>query len=286
MGRNIYGTNSMSNNVHLNFVSCYVTTAETGYRNERTISEQHKTDKFSFVGFYHTFHGKGVIKTKTNTFVVGENDLVFLCYRDLLSIAALDGEWHFYAHWFFLNNLPLPMEEVFHVEQLPNQRSRTEQIIRYLNNNDFYYLCRANGLGLAMLCEILSNTNASYHNEEPYRNSIQKIIFYINQHVDENIPISDLAAQCNVCEKHFRDIFIKQTGLSPKQFILKAKMNRAAMLLTTTSWSITEISDNLSFLSPAYFVHRFKMHFGTTPSQYRKKHIAFEPQPDQVYPNP
>jgi two-component system response regulator YesN len=55
-------------------------------------------------------------------------------------------------------------------------------------------------------------------------------------------------------------------------------MNRAAMLLSTTSWSVTEISDNLAFLSPAYFVHRFKLHFGTTPSAYRKTHMGLESQ--------
>ena len=278
MGRNIYGTNTMQSNVHLNYVSCYITTAEEGYRNEMQLTAKHQTDEYSFVGFYHTFHGKGVIKTDNNTFYVQENDLIMIRYRELRSIASVDGEWHFYCHLFFINNLSLPFEKVFHVEQLPNQRSRTEQIIRYLNNNDYFYLCRANGLGQAMLCELLINTNSTYHNEEPYRHQIQKIIFYINQHVNENIPIGDLAAQCNICEKHFRDIFLKQTGVTPKQYILTAKMNRAAMLLTTTSWSVTEISDNLAFLSPAYFVHRFKMHFGTTPSAYRKTHVVLEAQ--------
>ncbi len=275
MGRNIYGTNTIQSSVSLNYVSCYITTAEVGYKNERADGPKFASDQYSFIGFYQTFHGKGLIKTKTHTFVLNENEIVFLYYRDLLSIQALDEEWHFYCHYFFLNNLSLSTEKVFSVKELPNQRARTEQIIRYLNNNDYYYVCRANGLGQAMLCELLTEINTNYY-RDPYQQAIQKVVFYINQHVEENISIGELAAQCNVCEKHFRDIFTNQMGMTPKQYILKSKMNRSAFLLTSTSYSVSEISDSLSFLSPAYFIHRFKMFFGVTPTQYRKEHASYD----------
>lgn len=285
MSLNLYGTNSMNCNVTLNYVSCYIVETEKAYRNDVFHGVQYPDeDEYSFVGFFHTFSGKGIIKTVSNTLHVETDSIVFVRYKDVLSISSCGDNWNFYCQWFFLNNLTLDYEKVFHLAPLAHERETFERIIRYLNCNDFYYLCRANGLGLTLLGELLSHIETNSLETSPNQKLIRKTLFYINQHIAEDLSINELAKQCNLSEKHFRFLFIKYTGMSPKQYIIKAKFNKATFLLINTTWNITEISDSLSFLSPAYFISRFKKYYKMTPSQWRIQNLIPE-QTNPFFPN-
>ncbi|HBF86440.1 MAG TPA: hypothetical protein DDW54_02030 [Clostridiales bacterium] len=272
MGRNIYGTNLINSNVSLNYVSCYITKAERGYRNDFPHPKPiNGADKYSFVGYFHTYFGQAVIKTVNATFNVKADQILFVRYRDLVSIESKDGEWEFFCHWFYLNNLVVEFDKVFDLKPVPDQRDTVLKIIKYLNNNDYYYLNRANGLGQALLCELLSHIKVTYDN--PYGEALRKVVFYINQHVYENVSVKELAEMCNICEKHFRDLFERQTGEAPKKYIMRTKLEKAVFLLENSLWSIAEISDSLSFSSPAYFIDRFKKAYNRTPMQFRADHL-------------
>ena len=97
--------------------------------------------------------------------------------------------------------------------------------------------------------------------------------FYINQNIDENVSVKELAEMCNICEKHFRKIFERQMGESPKKYIIRMKLERSVFLLENSYWSIAEISDSLSFSSPAYFIDRFKNTYNKTPMQFRADYL-------------
>jgi AraC-like DNA-binding protein len=53
---------------------------------------------------------------------------------------------------------------------------------------------------------------------------------------------------------------------------LKTKLEKAAFMLTFSKQNVTQISEELSFLSPAYFINCFKAYYNMTPTQYRKHH--------------
>ena len=270
MGRNITGTNAVKSNISFNFVAIYITKAEPYYYNYFSRHTKGPApDNYAFVGFFHTIRGKGHIKLINQEFYVKENDIIFICYTDLVSIASVDGEWEYYCLWFYLNNLLPPYNKVHHLKPLPHQRDTVLKMIDLLNANDYYYLCQANGLGQALLCELLSHLQKA-QKTNAYQQQLRDIVFYINQHIEENISIKELAEKCHICEKHFRAVFTKEIGMPPKQYIIKAKLEKAAFFLANSPWSVTEISDTLSFLTPTYFVNSFKKFYKKTPLQYRK----------------
>jgi AraC-like DNA-binding protein len=72
----------------------------------------------------------------------------------------------------------------------------------------------------------------------------------------------------NVNYQHLRDKFREKTGLSPYQYFLQMKINKAKELLQEGTLSIKEISYKLSFESPYYFSRLFKKKTGVSPSQW------------------
>ena len=65
--------------------------------------------------------------------------------------------------------------------------------------------------------------------------------------------------------------FKKETGQSIHQYIKKARINRAKMLLLSTNQSIQQIADHLAFATPNYFIRCFREEEGVTPAQFRKQ---------------
>jgi len=68
----------------------------------------------------------------------------------------------------------------------------------------------------------------------------------------------------------FRSKFKSETGLSPRQFQLQIRINRAKDMLKQTNLSISEISDILAFCSLFYFSRIFRDKTGFPPNEYRK----------------
>ena len=270
MARNICGFNSIKNNVRLNFVAAYITWTERYYNNDYQPRSPSELEKEDFVGFIHVIEGEGQLIFPDKKINIKKNDFMFIRYRDLTAIITKNSEMHFYCVWFHLDNLHLEFNKLFSLPPLENERETVEEIARLLNNNEYYSVGQANGLGIKLLCQLLSRLDSKTA-DDPYREIIRNAVFYINQNAQNIISVKELADMSNVSEKHFRNLFTAYMGMPPKQYYLKVKLERAASLLTFSAQSITEISDELSFLSPAYFIKRFKLYHGVTPSEYRKR---------------
>lgn len=87
-----------------------------------------------------------------------------------------------------------------------------------------------------------------------------------------NVDIPFLAEQCNMSQTYFRRLFHSLYGVSPKQYILSARMRWAKTMLKSTDDSITEIAKNCGFENVYYFSRAFRIHEGVSPSQYRNSH--------------
>ena len=78
--------------------------------------------------------------------------------------------------------------------------------------------------------------------------------------------VSDMAVGRTVLYQKINSI----TGYSIKEFILDIRLKRAAMLLSESDKTVSEISYMTGFVNPKYFSTIFKKHFGKTPSEYKR----------------
>lgn len=87
---------------------------------------------------------------------------------------------------------------------------------------------------------------------------------------------AELAAECNISEVYFRKLFTKHFGISPKQYIIDLRIQRAKQLLAEGGMSVSLISEKCGFSNPYHFCRLFKEHTGITPSEFRKANLIYE----------
>ena len=88
---------------------------------------------------------------------------------------------------------------------------------------------------------------------------------------EKNYSISQIAKECAVSVSGFRRSFKNACGISPMEYKMNIKVNRAKYLLQSTSMSVAEISEFLGFYDAAYFCKIFKKYTGCSPVCYAKE---------------
>lgn len=100
---------------------------------------------------------------------------------------------------------------------------------------------------------------------------IQRAVKWIEVNVMSPIAVPDLAGMVNMGESNFRRKFIHETGYSPRDYILHAKIDRAMEMLSNSNLSVTEIAMALGFATSAHFASMFRRRKGMRPSDYRRE---------------
>ena len=100
---------------------------------------------------------------------------------------------------------------------------------------------------------------------------IEDSVVYINEHLTQELSLGDLAAQASLSPFYFSRLFKRETGFSPHQYILTARINNAKFLLQSTDAAIKNICFTVGFTSESSFCTAFKKVAGLTPSQYRER---------------
>ena len=82
-----------------------------------------------------------------------------------------------------------------------------------------------------------------------------------------------LARSLGVAYSYFRREFRKRTGISPRQYLLRIRMQRAQRMLGSSNASLKQVADRLGFSSAFHLSSSFKAQFGLAPSQWRRRKL-------------
>ncbi|GKU80026.1 response regulator [Paenibacillus sp. L3-i20] len=100
-----------------------------------------------------------------------------------------------------------------------------------------------------------------------YVKKIQKFV-ELNLHLD--VSLRALADHVNLHPTHLSKLYKIETGEGVSDFVSRLRMETACHKLKTTDKKVYEISADIGYLDPAYFIKVFKRQFGTTPQEYRE----------------
>lgn len=101
-----------------------------------------------------------------------------------------------------------------------------------------------------------------------------RILFRSN--IDKAFSPEQAAEELQVGYSWFRKVFKNYTGLSPGQYCIQLKIDKAKAMLTDPSLSIKEIAYTLKFESSFYFSKLFKEKTGLTPTAYRQRAMGLQ----------
>ncbi len=116
--------------------------------------------------------------------------------------------------------------------------------------------------------EILSTSGFS--GEKGINDAMMRARDYILENFDTHISLSELANHVYLSESYLSHCFKARFGISPKNFILQARINRAKELLSATNMKINDIALKVGFLSQQRFNDAFKRLENITPLKYRQ----------------
>jgi len=96
-------------------------------------------------------------------------------------------------------------------------------------------------------------------------------INFIHNNFERDISLGDIAKFVFLSPSYFTRAFKEETGMSPINYLLKVRIERAKELLADTSLKISDIALNVGFSNQQRFNEMFKKYAGVTPLQYRKQ---------------
>ena len=102
-----------------------------------------------------------------------------------------------------------------------------------------------------------------------YTQRINKVVAYINNHLDESLDLKTLAEVAALSEFHFHRVFKALKGETIGAHITRLRLEATARLLRYTPLPIEEIAFNIGYETPASLSKAFKNQYGITPSEYR-----------------
>ncbi|MDX2214187.1 MAG: AraC family transcriptional regulator [Oculatellaceae cyanobacterium bins.114] len=96
-----------------------------------------------------------------------------------------------------------------------------------------------------------------------------RVIDYINAHLADEIQLSDLATLADLSQFHFSRLFKQSTGVTPHQYVLQQRVERAKQLLKTTDLSVMDIALLCGFSSHSHLGKWIQHYTGLSPKAYR-----------------
>lgn len=101
---------------------------------------------------------------------------------------------------------------------------------------------------------------------------MQCVVEFVEQHIDNSdLSVTGLATKLNVSKSGLNRKLKNLLGVAPKEFINKARMNRAVSLLHHSDLPVKEIAYRCGFSDQNYFGKCFRAAMGVSPSEYRQK---------------
>ncbi len=100
---------------------------------------------------------------------------------------------------------------------------------------------------------------------------ILRAVDLIGEQLAEPIEIGALARTVGLSRSRFTVLFTAELGLPPQDYIEAERLARAAQMLRSSSWRVSQIALQCGFADPYYFATRFRRRYGTSPSDFRRQ---------------
>jgi AraC-like DNA-binding protein len=101
------------------------------------------------------------------------------------------------------------------------------------------------------------------------RYKLRRVVAYVDARLGGPISLDDLANVAGVSRFHFHRQFRKSVGVTPREYVLRARIERAKGLLTESDLTVGEVSGAVGFADQSHFSNIFRRLTAMTPRSFR-----------------
>jgi AraC family transcriptional regulator len=133
----------------------------------------------------------------------------------------------------------------------------------------------ADSMATALAAHLLRHYSTRNHHFREHedglsRSKLGQTIEYINTHLSENLSLTAIAAKLGMSQFYFCRLFKHSTGLTPHQYLIQQRVERAKQLLKQPELTIAQIAIECGFANQSHLAKQFRQQTGLTPKQFRK----------------
>lgn len=100
---------------------------------------------------------------------------------------------------------------------------------------------------------------------------IAKAKKYMEDYYSKDITLKEVANVVNLSPSYFSNLFVRHTGLSYTDYMIKVRIDKAKELLKQTDLKVHEIAEMVGYPNCVYFIRLFKKAVGETPGEYKSR---------------
>ena len=233
---------------------------------------------FSNYQWIQTISGQGKIELNSESFVINENEGALLFPKEFHRYYPISEIWK--VNWISFDGCLieklLKFIGVFESTKikLTNQYEINKKIyeaVKLIFENVPFAGVDGSVLVYSMILDFHKYSELQNFNTKE-KTSLSPVISYINENVRSYFTLTDLAQIINVSEKYLCQLFKKQFGLRPLEYINSLKIKEAKNILKKDSnVKISEVAQTIGIESVSYFSRLFKDVEGISPKKYQIK---------------
>ena len=169
-----------------------------------------------------------------------------------------------------LNDLPgIAVPVVFQPADVPAFRETLLRMIGTWQQQTIFSQLQSQHHAMGLVLSLLQQFSALAHVMPDQPQSLNWVTAYCSFHLSDAISVAELAERSRFSKSHFTSVFRKRFGLSPHQYLLTLRVQRAQELLRDSDHSIAHIAGHCGFADVQHLSKTFKRFSGMTPGAYR-----------------
>ena len=223
--------------------------------------------------FQYIISGKGIFQSSGQTYSLGKHHL-FLVRPDQLVFYQADSHDPWTYVWMDFDGTmvdELLQLSGFDDDTCVQYAPDLMDLFIFLQKNVDH--CFSSGMQLCgKLYEVFytlqaKKTPADIHATQPQQH-VQRALDYIHTNYTRDISVAGIAQMIGVDRRYFSRIFTQFTGVSPQQYLVNYRLEKAALLLAQKQYSIEETANSVGYTDAFVFSKMYKNKYGVSPSKW------------------
>ena len=242
---------------------------------------EYRVHKHDHLEIFYFVSGKGYFETKNVKIPIKEDTLIVVNANVMhRQYSTKKPPLIFYNINFsslYLENLPdnCISNNDFEIMEFDGKKNKILKIFSLIqketSQNDSTFLS-IQSKAFILLDEItkLFQTNKNDKKKKNRNLLLDEIYLYLSDNYEIKITLDELSKRFFISKSRLSHEFKKEYGVSPIDYLVNVRLEKAETLLTKTDKSVVDVAFECGFTSSNYFSDHFKKRYGESPTKYRK----------------